>query len=343
MKNKSIFLVLKQLLKHYKASIIKFIKVSSYVKITLTAIKYIYRFGYWSIAALISFLATVIWELGDLQEAICWILSFKDQILIQIIQFLRNLLSDNAVIKMNKIIAHAHKADVIKFSDYISINSPNDEYESLYLKYIYYTLIGISVIIIGGVIYNYHDEIYSLISNTVNSIWSLFSSRTNDGGAPRPDLGGAGAAHGNTWRDILPLPENRTHGEINDPSKALDLNDNSNKPYDLSFDATPKASSSNLPSRSIYGNDSEFPGAYDNLQKDKSCILPPIPDNVPKDSIKIEGDKVLIQPIDEYGNKGDWFDPSKNFKTTNSTGSDIESLKSNSSFKKGLGKMFKPK
>lgn len=159
----------------------KFIKVSSYVKITWTAIKYIYKFSYWSIAGIISFLGAIKWELGDLQEAIIWIISFKDQILIQFIQFLRNLLSDNGAIKLNKILKQINNANLINISDYINytdVNSPNDdEYYYDYSKYIYYTLIGITLIIAGGLAYKYQDNIYSYIHSVIVAFWAGFSNR----------------------------------------------------------------------------------------------------------------------------------------------------------------------
>lgn len=338
MKNKSLFLILKHLLKHYKSSIIKFVRVSSYVKISWTALKYIYRFSYWSIAGIISFLAAIVWELGDLQEAIIWIISFKDQLLIQFIQFLRNLLSDNAAIKLNKIIKHVNNSDVIKIYDLI--NSPtddNDEFYSDYSKYIYYTLFGITLIIVGGLVYKYQAEIVSTINSFIDAFWAGYSNRGPGGGTP-----GAASAAGDINNIVNNLPVDNSNIDIkpNDhqATPTPSTSQLPNNPLD-----TPKASTSKLPtdSATIFANDDKFPGSYDNLQKSKGCILPQIPDDIDKGMIKLEDNRIMVQGVDEAGNKGDWFDPSSSVKSTNSAPSDTGSLKSKSSFKKGLSRMFK--
>lgn len=64
MKRKALTLTMK-LFSQYKVNIIKFIKFSSDIKILWTIVKFTYKFSYWSVAAIFSFLLVLIWELGD--------------------------------------------------------------------------------------------------------------------------------------------------------------------------------------------------------------------------------------------------------------------------------------
>ena len=106
----------------------------------------------------------MLWELGDFQQAINWIIGFKDQVLISIIDFLKVLLSDEAYSTINK-----------KFyGSALEINSPiENDYQSITKDYLYYTLFAIGVISVVFITYNYYDEITSGIKVAYDTFISL--------------------------------------------------------------------------------------------------------------------------------------------------------------------------